>query len=94
MTRWLVLCNPSLTELIRDYIGGEFVTQLMLIQGIRDYVDDDEFRKRWRASKIANKETLVEYIKETMKVELPLTAIFDTQVKRIHEYKRQLLNIL
>lgn len=83
-----------MTELIRDYIGGEFVTQLMLIQGIRDYVDDDEFRKRWRESKIANKETLVEYIKETMKVELPLTAIFDTQVKRIHEYKRQLLNIL
>ena len=94
MNRWLVLCNPSLTSLICDYIGGEFVTQLVLIQEIRDYVDDEEFRKRWRESKLANKKTLVEYIKKTMQIELPLNAIFDTQVKRIHEYNRLLLNIL
>lgn len=92
--RWLALCNPSLTQLIQDYIGRDFVKELMLIQGIRDYVDDAEFRTRWRESKLENKRRLTAYIRDTLKIEVSPSAVFDSQIKRIHEYKRQLLNIL
>ena len=92
--RWLALCNPSLSALIAEFIGGEYLTQLALIQGIRDFVDNEEFRSAWKESKLSNKRRLIMYVRDTMGMDLPITAIFDTQVKRIHEYKRQLLNIL
>ena len=94
MIRWLALCNPSLATLIADSIGGDYLTQLALIQGIRDFVDNEDFRAAWKASKQNNKKRLAMYVRDTLGMDLPVTAIFDTQVKRIHEYKRQLLNIL
>ena len=66
----------------------------MLIQGIRDFVDDAEFRARWRESKLENKRRLATYIRETLQIDVSPSAVFDAQIKRIHEYKRQLLNIL
>lgn len=93
-TRWLALCNPSLSNLITEYIGGDYLTQLALICGIRDFVDDPEFRQSWKASKQENKKILAEYVRDKMGIELSTSAVFDTQIKRIHEYKRQLLNIL
>ena len=92
--RWLVLCNHSLTSLICDFIGNEFLSQLSLIQGVRYYVDDPVFTRRWQESKMTNKKRLAAYIRDHLHVEVSLDAIFDSQVKRIHEYKRQLLNIL
>ena len=94
MIRWLALCNPSLSTLIADFIGGEYLTHLSLIQGIRDFVDNKDFRSAWKASKQYNKKRLTMYVKDMLGMDLPITAVFDTQVKRIHEYKRQLLNIL
>ena len=92
--RWLVLCNHSLTSLICDFIGNEFLSQLSLIQGVRYYVDDPVFTRRWQESKMTNKKRLAAYIRDHLHVDVSLDAIFDSQVKRIHEYKRQLLNIL
>jgi starch phosphorylase len=92
--RWLALCNPTLTSLISDYIGSDFISQLPLISAIRDFVDDPTFTARWRESKRANKVELVRYVEDKLGVELSEDALFDTQVKRIHEYKRQLMNIL
>lgn len=93
--RWLALCNPSLTCLIADYINGDsFITDLPLIAGIRHFVQDAEFQRRWFESKQLNKKRLADYVSSELGIELPLDAVFITQVKRIHEYKRQLLNIL
>ena len=92
--RWLALCNPSLTELLTNFIGTDFVTQLSLIQSIRFYADDETFTQRWRQSKRINKERLASYIRDHLQIDISLDAVFDAQIKRIHEYKRQLLNIL
>ena len=67
---------------------------LEIIGSIREFSDDPEFQKRWRESKQENKRKLARYVEKNLGVVLPCTAIFDAQIKRIHEYKRQLLNIL
>eukprot|EP00898_Chlorokybus_atmophyticus_P004701 jgi/Chlat1/5231/Chrsp33S05080 len=93
--RWLKFCNPSLSAVITKWLGtDEWVTDLDLLQGLRQFADDKELHKEWNASKFENKANLAQYIKDTCGVELPPAALFDIQVKRIHEYKRQLLNIL
>lgn len=92
--RWLVVCNPSLSSLLQEYIGSEFITQLSLIQTIRDLVDDETFCYRWRESKKENKKALAAFVKKALGVDISLTAVFDSQIKRIHEYKRQLMSIL
>lgn len=92
--RWLVLCNPSLASLITQTIGSDYITQLSFIQAIRNYVHEEQFCSRWRASKLLNKQNLAEFVKRELAVTLSTTALFDVQIKRIHEYKRQLMNIL
>jgi starch phosphorylase len=92
--RWLLGCNPGLSQLITEKIGDKWVSDFQQVRQIADFVDDPEFRSSWRAVKQANKERLAELIQAKCNVTFNPEALFDVQVKRIHEYKRQLLNIL
>jgi len=92
--RWLARCNPGLTALIAGKIGDGFISQLDKIKGIVPLADDREFRGRWHEVKKANKERLATLVSEQCGVAFHPESLFDVQVKRIHEYKRQLLNIL
>lgn len=92
--RWLHQANPRLSKLIASKLGGyDFLTDLTLLDGIERFVDDKEFRKEWAEIKTENKKRLAKYIKDTTGYTVNPTALFDVQVKRIHEYKRQQLNI-
>ncbi|KAH6660715.1 glycosyl transferase [Truncatella angustata] len=92
--RWLHQANPRLSELIASKTGGhEFLKDLTLLNKIEQYADDKAFRKEWAEIKYANKVRLARYIKDTLDVTVNPAALFDVQVKRIHEYKRQQLNI-
>ncbi|CAJ2512339.1 Uu.00g053540.m01.CDS01 [Anthostomella pinea] len=92
--RWLHQANPRLSELIAKKTGGYgFLKDLTLLNKIENFVDDKEFRKEWAEIKYANKVRLANYIKSTMDITVNPEALFDIQVKRIHEYKRQQLNI-
>ncbi|KZF23459.1 glycosyltransferase family 35 protein [Xylona heveae TC161] len=92
--RWLHQANPRLCELIASKLGGyDFLKDLTLLGEIERYVDDKAFKKEWQEIKYANKVRLARVIKETTGVSVNPAALFDIQVKRIHEYKRQQLNI-
>ncbi|KAF2747807.1 glycosyltransferase family 35 protein [Sporormia fimetaria CBS 119925] len=92
--RWLHQANPRLSELIASKLGGhDFLKDLTLLHKLEAFVDDKEFRKEFRAIKYSNKVRLAKYIQETMGIKVNPSALFDVQVKRIHEYKRQQLNI-
>jgi len=93
--RWLQEANPALSTLITEALRtGKWVYHLDHLKGLRKYVDNEEFRQRWIKAKLTNKKRLVTYIDKHFNMNIPTNAIFDIQVKRIHEYKRQLLNIL
>ncbi|MDD2801155.1 MAG: glycogen/starch/alpha-glucan phosphorylase [Methylococcales bacterium] len=94
--RWLAACNPELASLITETIGEQWVTDLSQLKKLEPYADDAKFRQRWRAIKQAAKQRMIDYKKSKHESELHLNvdALFDVQVKRIHEYKRQLLNVL
>ncbi len=92
--RWLAAANPGLNKLITETIGGAWVTKLDELNALASKVDDKDFRKRWHEVKRANKARLADLVRRDCKVEFNPDALFDVQVKRIHEYKRQLLNIL
>ena len=91
--RWLGLCNPELTELISEKVGGDFLRDLDRIGELKPLIDD-EMVKKFNAVKRLKKEQLCAVVKKHEGVELNPDFIFDVQVKRLHEYKRQLLNIL
>jgi starch phosphorylase len=93
--RWLAACNPPLAELITETIGDAWIIDLRELKKLIPYADDAAFRKRWRDIKQQAKQKLVDY-KKLLEPGLTLNAnaLFDVQVKRIHEYKRQLLNVL
>jgi starch phosphorylase len=94
--RWLAGCNPELASLITETIGKEWVTDLSQLKKLEPYADNIEFRERWREIKQMAKERLIDYKLERAESEIHINAntLFDVQVKRIHEYKRQLLNVL
>jgi len=92
--RWLAGCNPELTELITATIGAGWVTDLSQLKQLIPYADDATFRKRWRSIKQASKQRLADYKKQEHDIDINVNALFDVQVKRIHEYKRQMLNVL
>src|SRR6516162_8407620 len=92
--RFLALANPGLRELLDDTIGDGWLVELEGLRDLEPYADDAAFRRRWRAVKHANKERLADYVRSTTGVELNPDWLFDIQVKRIHEYKRQHLNAL
>ncbi|KAK0645485.1 glycosyl transferase [Cercophora newfieldiana] len=92
--RWLHQANPRLSDLIASKTGThDFLKDLTLLNKIELSVDDPAFRKEWAAIKLANKARLAEYIKTTTGIVVNPSALFDVQVKRIHEYKRQQMNI-
>ncbi len=92
--RWLLKCNPGLSALIGERIGYDWVVELDKLRDLESLVDDADFRQQWRAVKLANKKRLAKIIATTCNVTVNPASLFDIQVKRIHEYKRQLLNVL
>lgn len=92
--RWLHQANPRLSELIASKLGGyQYLKDLPSLSKLESYLDDKDFRKEWQEIKLANKVRLAQYIKNTTGVTINPHALFDIQVKRMHEYKRQQLNI-
>ncbi|KAK6458418.1 releases glucose-1-phosphate from glycogen [Scheffersomyces xylosifermentans] len=94
--RWLRQANPKLAALIAEKLNDpnyEYLTNLGSLKKLEQFVNDDEFLKRWDSIKFDNKVKLANLIKETTNIEVDPTVLFDVQVKRIHEYKRQQLNI-
>jgi starch phosphorylase len=89
--RWLNKANPGLASFITENIGGEWIKELGSLRAMIPLADDAGFRDKWRAIKKANKETLASLIKKEHGLSIDLDSIFDVQVKRIHEYKRQLM---
>ncbi|HEY9728606.1 MAG TPA: glycogen/starch/alpha-glucan phosphorylase [Chroococcales cyanobacterium] len=92
--RWLLLSNPKLSELITEKVGQSWATHLDKLKQLEAFADDAEFRKRWSQIKQERKQDLVEYILLYNDIEVNPDSLFDIQVKRLHEYKRQLLNVL
>jgi starch phosphorylase len=92
--RFLALSNPGLRALLDRTIGEGWIRDLDLLRGLEKFVDDAEFQREWRAVKRHNKVRLAHYAQATTGVELDPDWLFDVQVKRIHEYKRQHLNVL
>ncbi len=92
--RWLAMCNPGLRELLNETIGQDWVNELSLLEKIAPKAEDEAFRERFDQIKKDNKARLAEMVSATCRIEFPVDFMFDVQVKRIHEYKRQLLNIL
>ena len=92
--RWLQQCNPTLTELIREAIGEEFLDDAEKLTALAPMAEDAAFLERFEKVKRANKIALTQFLKEQSGFNLDPDALFDVQVKRIHEYKRQLLNII
>ncbi|MEN8168071.1 MAG: glycogen/starch/alpha-glucan phosphorylase [Pseudomonadota bacterium] len=92
--RWLAGCNPGLRDLIDQTIGSDWISHLPELTQLQSKIEDPGFRREWRVIKQQNKARLATMVKEDCDVDFPIDAMFDVQVKRIHEYKRQLLNIL
>jgi len=92
--RWMAWCNPGMSRLISDTIGEAWITDLQQLARLAPYADDADFRRQWREVKQANKARLAELVATDCGVTFNTDALFDVQVKRIHEYKRQLLNLL
>ena len=92
--RWLAACNPELAELITETIGDGWLTDLSLLKKLELHIDDKVFCDRWYAVQQAAKQRLIDYKKQELDIDVSVNALFDVQVKRIHEYKRQLLNVL
>jgi starch phosphorylase len=92
--RWLSHCNNSLAKLISSKIGSDWVADFTEVSQLREFATNKDFQKDWQESKATNKKMLAEYVKTATGVKFDIDMMFDVQVKRIHEYKRQLLNIL
>ncbi len=92
--RWLKLCNPGLARLISTRIGEDWLTHLERLKSLLPLAEDEEFQEQWRQVKRENKLRLIEHIRRHNRIEVDPDSLFDCQVKRIHEYKRQLLNAL
>ncbi len=92
--RWLKLCNPKLSELITRSIGEKWLTDLFALKKLAPKADQAAFRAEWHAIKRSNKERLAAYIRTHCERDVDPDSLFDCQVKRLHEYKRQLLNVL
>ncbi|MCL1112745.1 glycogen/starch/alpha-glucan phosphorylase [Shewanella basaltis] len=92
--RWLAYCNPKLAALMTRRLGDEWITDLTRLAAINAFTKDKAFVNEWAQIKLANKEALCEFVEQQCGVNFDPKMMFDVQVKRIHEYKRQLLNIL
>jgi starch phosphorylase len=92
--RFLALANPGLRELLNRTLGDGWLVDLGMLRELETHLDDEAFRREWRAVKQANKQRLADYVQTHTGIDLDPSWLFDIQVKRIHEYKRQHLNLL
>ena len=92
--RWLLGCNPDLSDLVTSVVGEEWVTDLSKLRGLEKVAEDPSFQHKFLAIKKACKETLADVIKDKIGLSIDSGAIYDAQIKRLHEYKRQHLNLL
>ncbi|MHB8789145.1 MAG: glycogen/starch/alpha-glucan phosphorylase [Desulfobulbaceae bacterium] len=92
--RWIMSANPGLTNLIGGAIGHAWCTNLELLSRLEPLADDPTFQEKWQRVKLQNKQNLATYIREKTGIAVDPFSLFDVQVKRIHEYKRQHLNVL
>lgn len=92
--RWLLLANPALSQLVTRQIGDGWIKDLFQLKKLLKWSQNKAFQQQWRQVKMENKQKLAQFILNKMAVKVNVDSIFDVQVKRIHEYKRQLLNIL
>jgi starch phosphorylase len=92
--RWLLKSNPELSNLITSLIGEGWITDLSQLKQLEKYKDDEKILGEFADIKLTKKRELIKYVKEHNNVELDENSIFDIQIKRLHEYKRQLLNVL
>ncbi len=92
--RWLKTANPLLSGLISDKIGDKWVTELSELKKLEKFINDKDFLENWRTAKWLSKKLLIEHIEQEHNVKINQESIFDVQIKRFHEYKRQLLNVL
>ena len=92
--RWLKVCNPGLSKLIDSKIGDSWVTDLDKLKGLEKYADDPSFQRDFMAVKLENKRKMADIIRAECAVEVNPEAMFDVQIKRLHEYKRQHLKLL
>ena len=92
--RWLLLSNPKLALLISQMIGDNWIKHLEALKQLEPLADNPEFRDGWRLTKQDNKKALAEYIWQNNQIKVDPNSLFDIQIKRVHEYKRQLLNVL
>ena len=92
--RWIIQSNPKLAELITEHIGDSWIKNLDQLKRLEEFVGDAQFRDRWNQIKKQNKQKLADYIEHHNGIEVNVNSLFDVQVKRMHEYKRQLLDVL
>jgi starch phosphorylase len=92
--RWLIQANPALSELITSVIGDGWMRDLNQLSGLAALADDAEFQQRWQEVRRRNKKLLARYVLRKLGVGINPSTLFDMHVKRIHEYKRQILNVL
>jgi len=92
--RWLISCNPSLTSLITDAIGDGWKTDAEKLSRLLDYKNDPAFLSSLRAVKAENKKALAAWVRAKEHIDVDVSSVFDMQAKRLHEYKRQQLNLL
>jgi glycogen phosphorylase len=92
--RWLKSANPFLSKLISDRIGDSWTKDIDQLRRIEEFIHDKHFIENWQTAKWLNKKLLIEHIETEHNIKINTDSIFDTQVKRFHEYKRQLLNVL
>jgi starch phosphorylase len=92
--QWLYAANPSLARLITQAIGAKWITDLNELEKLAPLAHDQPFQHAFRAAKLENKQRLAAFIQHKVGISVDVNSLFDVQVKRIHEYKRQLLNLL
>jgi len=93
--RWIHCANPKLSALITESLGdSEWISELERVEYLENFAEDEDFVEKWIEIKKENKEKLSQKIEELLNIKIPINALYDVQIKRIHEYKRQLMNIL
>ena len=92
--RWMMHCNPALSDYVTELIGEEWKKDATKLENLLQYQENDEVLNRMIAIKDSNKKALQKYLKETQNIEIPSDSIYDIQIKRLHEYKRQQMNAL